>query len=148
MKISLHYIVCLTIKRNKNAKKSFRIRRMQNVNKVLQWIRYPIPNKKDLLNRLYNAKIFSKFDLKPGYWQIIIALEDRYKTAFTTPFGHYEWKVMPFRLKNASSEFQNIMNDIFNPYSSFSIVYIDNVLIFSESLEQHFNHLNIFFKSS
>jgi len=85
------------------------------LNKVLQWIRYPIPNKKDLLKRLYNAKLFSKFDMKSGFWQIQIAEQDRYKTAFTVPFGHYEWNVTPFGLKNAPSEFQRIMNDIFNP---------------------------------
>ena len=52
------------------------------LNKVLQWIRYPIPNKRDLLNRLYDATIFSKFDMKSGFWQIQIKEEDRYKTAF------------------------------------------------------------------
>ena len=66
------------------------------LNKVLQWIRYPIPNKRDLLNRLYNAKIFSKFDMKSRFWQIQIAEPDRYKTAFTNSFGHYEWNVMSF----------------------------------------------------
>ena len=75
------------------------------LNKVLQWIRYPIPNKKDLIQRIYNATIFSKFDMKSGFWQIQIKSEDRYKTAFTVPFGHYEWNVMPFGLKNAPSEF-------------------------------------------
>ena len=69
------------------------------LNKVLQWIRYPLPNKKDLLARVQAAKIFSKFDLKFGYWQIQIAKSERYKTAFTVPFGHYEWNVMPFGLK-------------------------------------------------
>ena len=87
------------------------------------------------------AKVFSKFDLKSGYWQIQIKEEDRYKTAFTVPFGHYEWNVMPFGLKNAPSEFQNIMNDIFNPFTSFIIVYIDDVLVFSKSIDQHFKHL-------
>ena len=60
------------------------------LNKVLQWIRYPIPNKRDLLNRHYDAKIFLKFDMKFGFWQIQITEVDRYKTAFTIPFGHYE----------------------------------------------------------
>ena len=60
------------------------------------------------------------------------------------PFGHYEWNVMPFGLKNAPNEFQNIMNDIFNPFSSHSIVYIDDVLIFSEFIEQHWKHLRSF----
>ena len=59
-------------------------------NKVLQWIRYLIPNKKDLIQRIYNATIFSKFDMKSGFWKIQIKPEDRYKTAFTVPFGHYE----------------------------------------------------------
>ena len=114
------------------------------LNKALQWIRYPLPNKRDLLNRLYSANIFSKFDMKSGFWQIQIKETDRYKTAFTVPFGHYEWNVMPFGLKNAPSEFQRIMNDIFNPYSSFSIVYIDDVLIFSKGIKEHFEHLKTF----
>ena len=114
------------------------------LNKVLKWIRYPIPNKKDLLDKLYKANIFSKFDLKSGYWQIQIDEKDRYKTAFTVPIGHYEWNVMPFGLKNAPSEFQNIMNDIFIPYSEFIIVYIDDILVFSKDIETHFKHLEIF----
>ena len=116
------------------------------LNKVLQWIRYPIPNKKDLIQRIYNTTIFSKFDIKYGFWQIQIKPEDRYKTTFTAPFGHYEWNVMPFSLKNAPSEFQNMMNEIFNEYTRFSIVYIDDVLIFSNSIEEHFKHLKIFQK--
>ena len=83
---------------------------------------YPIPSKRDLLNRLYNAKIFSKFDMKSGFCQIQITEKDRYKTTFTVPFGHYEWNVMPFGLKNVPPEFRNIMNDIFTPYISFIIV--------------------------
>ena len=72
--------------------------------------------------------------------------EDRYKTAFTIPFDYYEWNVMPFGLKNAPSKFQNIMNDIFNPHFQFIIVYIDDVLAFSNSLKKYFVHLEKFFK--
>jgi len=68
--------------------------------------------------------------MKSGFWQIQIDEKDRYKTAFTVPFGHYEWNVMPFGLKNAHREFQNIINDIFTLFTDFSIVYIDDVLIF------------------
>ena len=68
--------------------------------------------------------------MKSGFWQIQIHPKDRYKTAFIVPFGQYEWTVMPFGLKNAPSEFQRIMNDIYNPYSEFCIVYIDDVLVF------------------
>ena len=82
--------------------------------------------------------------MKSEFWQIQIIPEDRYKTAFTVTFGNYEWNVMPFGLRNAPSQFQNIMNDIFNDYTRFSIVYIDDVLIFSKSVEEHFQHLKIF----
>jgi len=82
--------------------------------------------------------------MKFGFWQIQIQESDRYKTTFTVPFGQYEWNVMPFGLKNAPSEFQKIMNDIFNPYSKFVIVYIDDVLIFSQNIDQHFKHIQIF----
>lgn len=67
------------------------------------------------------------------------------KTAFTVPFGQYEWNVMPFGIKNAPSEFKKIMNDIFNPFSKFIIVYNDDVLVFSTSVDQHFKHLKVFF---
>ena len=85
--------------------------------------------------------------MKSSFWQIQIQESDRYKTAFTVPFGQYEWNIMPFGLKNAPSEFQKIMNDIFDSFSNFIIVYIDDVLIFSQTIEQHFKHLQIFVKT-
>ena len=60
------------------------------------------------------------------------------------PFGHYEWNVMPFGLKNAPSEFQNIMNEIFNQFSNFIIICIDDVLVYSDFIERHWKHLNKF----
>ncbi|KAI8572029.1 hypothetical protein RHMOL_Rhmol01G0167300 [Rhododendron molle] len=133
---------------NKNAEKERGVPRLiinyKPLNAVLEWIRYPIPNKKDLISRLSKAVIFSKFDLKSDFWHIQLHPDDRYKTAFTTLFGHYEWNVMPFGLKNAPSEFQNITNDIFNPFSHFIIVYIDDVLVFSNSIDDHWKHLKSF----
>jgi len=82
--------------------------------------------------------------MKSGFWKIQMAEADHYQTTFTLPSGHYEWNVMAFGLKNAPSEFQNIMNDIFTPYTSFIIVYIDDVLVFSKSIDQHFKHLQTF----
>ena len=135
-------------KKKKNAKIERGVPRQvinyKPLNKVLEWVRYPIPNKRDLVNRLNKAVVFSKFDMKSGFWQVEIRESDRYKTAFTTPFGHYEWNVIPFGLKNVPSEFQNIMNETFNPFSSHSIVYIDDVLIYSKSIDQHWRHLNSF----
>ena len=97
-----------------------------------------------MLNRIHNAKIFSKFDMKSGFQQIQIKECDRYKTAVTVPFGQYEWNLMPFGLKNAPSKFQRIMNKIFNNYSNFIIVYIDDVLIFSPNIDQYFKHIRAF----
>ena len=82
--------------------------------------------------------------MKFGFWQFQITKSDCHKTAFIVPFGHYKWNVIPFELKNAPSEFQNIMNDIFTPYTSFIIVYIDDVLVFSKTTDLHFKHLQIF----
>ena len=64
--------------------------------KVLEWIRYLIPNKNDLVHRLSDAVVFSQFDMKSGFWQVQISENDKYKTTFTTSFRHYEWNVMPF----------------------------------------------------
>lgn len=100
------------------------------INKVLKWIGYPLPNKSNLIKRLHDTTIFSKFDMKWDYYQILVVEEDRHKTAFVVPFGHYEWNAMPKGLKNAPSEFQNIMNNIFYQYMKFLIVYLDDVLIF------------------
>jgi hypothetical protein len=91
--------------------------------------------------RISQANVFSKFDMKSGFWQIQIHEEDKYKIAFVTPFGHYEWNIMPFRLKNTPNEFQNIMNEIFDPIAHFSAVYIDDVLIFSKSIDEHWKYL-------
>jgi hypothetical protein len=68
--------------------------------------------------------------MKSGFWKIQIHLKNCHKTAFTIPFGQYEWKVMPFSLKNTPSKFQRIMNDILNAYSKFCTIYSDDVLIF------------------
>ena len=116
-------------------------------NNVFRWIRYLIPNQKDLLERLYGAKIFSKFHMKSSFQKIQIDEKDRYKTAFTIPFGHYEWNVKPFKLKNSPFESQRIMNDILNDYSESSIVYIHDVLTYSKILDQHFKHMKTFFNT-
>ncbi|XP_060211923.1 uncharacterized protein LOC132639494 [Lycium barbarum] len=87
----------------------------------------------------YVNKNAEKNEDLPGFWQVQVAEKDKYKTAFNVPFGQYEWNVMPFGLKNAPSKFQNIMNNIFNPYSNMSIVYIDDVFIFSENIDSHLN---------
>ena len=107
------------------------------LNKVFKWIKYPLPNKINLIKRIHDTTIFSKFDLKSRYYQIFAEEKDKYKTALVVPFGHCELNVMSQGLKNAPSEFQNIMNGIFYPYMRFSVVYLDDVLIFSKHINEH-----------
>ena len=114
------------------------------LNDCLAYDSYPLPKPSDLLAKIKKARIFSKFDLKSGFWQIQIREEDRYKTGFTVPRGHFEWNVMPFGLKNAPSVFQRMMDEVFKDCDTFIQTYIDDVLVFSENLDDHVKHLRIF----
>lgn len=111
------------------------------INSALADDTYPKPQKGDLIRRIAGAKIFSKFNLKAGFWQVAIAEKDKFKTTFSIPAGHYEWNVMHFGLKNAPSKFQKVMDIIFEPYFDWLILYIDDVLIFSKNIQEPFKNL-------
>jgi len=115
------------------------------LNDALLPIQYPLPNKELLLAKIANANVFSKFDLKSGFWKIGIIPTDRYKIAFTVPHGQYQWTVMPFGLKNAPSEFQKRMEDIFGGVE-YIIIYIDDLLVFSRDVNMHNVHLEQFYQ--
>jgi len=106
--------------------------------------KYPLPRIDDLLDVLHGKKVFSSLDLQAGYWQIALRPEDMKKTAFNTHFGHFEYKVMCFGLSNAPATFQSLMNDIFKDYlNKFVVIYLDDILIFSDTPEQHLQHLKL-----
>ena len=114
------------------------------LNKITIKNRYPLPRIDEILDRMGNKKIFSSLDLLDGYYQIAITPEDQHKTAFTMPFGHYEFKVLPQGLSNSPSTFMSMMNSIFSEYiNDFVVIYLDDVLIMSSTPEEHLIHLKL-----
>lgn len=104
--------------------------------------RCPLPLISETLDRLRTAKYFTKLDLKGAYNLIRIAEGDEWKTAFRTRYGHFEYTVMPFGLTNAPATFQAFLNDVLREFlDSFVVIYLDDILIYSETLEEHHEHV-------
>jgi len=116
----------------------------RQLNKVTIKNRYPLPRIDDLMDQLVGAEVFSKIDLRSGYHQIRVKAEDISKTAFRTRYGHYEYFVMPFGISNAPGVLMEYMNRIFHPFlDRFVVVFIDDILVYSKSEEEHAEHLRI-----
>ena len=116
----------------------------RGINKITIKNRYPLPLINELLDRLSHARVFTKLDIRNAYNRIRIASGDEWKTAFRTRYGHFEYLVMPFGLTNAPASFQSLINNTLREYLDvFAVVYLDDILIFSSSFEQHINHVRL-----
>jgi len=119
----------------------------RGVNSKTVFDAYGMPNVKDILYRIARAKIFSTFDLSKGFNQIPVHHDDRNKTAIFTPLGLMQFNVMPFGLKNAPAVFQRVMEDVLGDMlHKTAMVYIDDIIIFSETEEEHLQHLRTFYE--
>jgi hypothetical protein len=115
---------------------------------TLKKIAYQLPRITSLLEKVTKAKYFSKIDLVSGYWQVPVKSSNVPKTAFTTPYGSYEFKVMPFGLCGAASTFQYLMDNVFATindkvfkFADFVASYMDDTCIFSDTADEHFTHI-------
>ncbi|KAI0519572.1 hypothetical protein KFK09_007023 [Dendrobium nobile] len=116
----------------------------RDLNKVTIKNKYPLPRIDDLFDQLSGSSVFSKIDLRSGYYQVKVKEADVVKTAFSTRYGHYEFLVMPFGVTNASAIFMDLMNRVFREYlDQFVIVFIDDILVYSASEDEHARHLSI-----
>ena len=112
----------------------------RKINAVTRRDVYPLPRIDEILSTLTGAKIFSLVDMKSGYFQCSVAPEDKYKTAFTTQFGLFQWKVMPMGMCNSSSTFQRLMDLLMAGLTWHGVlIYIDDLLIYGNSFDQHFD---------
>ena len=120
----------------------------RHLNSVTKVDTYPLPRIDDLLDQLGKSKYFSTLDLASGYWQIPVHPDSQEKTAFVTTRGLFEFRVMPFGLRNAPAVFQRLMERVLtglNPEDGpdFVDAYIDDVLVFSQTLDEHLHHLSL-----
>lgn len=107
----------------------------------------PLPHVDMIFDQLHGTKVVSRLDLRSGYWQVRVAEDSIHKTAFKTRYGLYEYTVLPFGLCNAPATFTRMMNDIFRPFlDQFVQVFIDDILVYSDSVESHLQHLRAVFE--
>ncbi|GKA20839.1 putative reverse transcriptase domain-containing protein, partial [Tanacetum coccineum] len=116
----------------------------RELNKLTVKNRYPLPRIDDLFDQLQGSQFFSKIDLRSGYHQLRVYEDDIPKTTFRTRYGHFEFTVMPFGLTNEPAIFMDLMNRVCRPYlDKFVIVFIDDILIYSKTQEEHVEHLRL-----
>ena len=116
----------------------------RQLNRVTIKNQYPLPRIDDLFDQLRGARVYSMIDLRTSYHQLRVRDTDIPKTAFRTRYGHYKFTVMPFGLTNAPAAFMDLMHRVFQPYlDQFFVVFVDDILIYSQSEWEHEYHLRI-----
>lgn len=119
----------------------------RKLNKIIIPESQPFPTITDIIDKVVNCKYFAVLDINSAFWGISLKKEDREKTSFITNYGKFQFKVLPFGLKNAPAIFQRILSGIIrrNNLDEFCINYIDDILIFSKNWDEHIQHIERFF---
>ena len=116
----------------------------RQLNRVTIKNRYPLPRIDDLFDQLRGARVYSKIDLCTEYHQLRVREIDIPKTAFRTRYGHFEFTMMSFGLTNSPAAFMDFMHRVFHPYlDRFVVVFVDDILIYSETEEDHEDHWRV-----
>src|SRR3954466_2442949 len=133
---------CLFVKKKDGTSRL--VQDYRGINKKTIKNKYPLPRINDLFEQLNGARVFSKLDLKMGCHQIRVREEDIPKTAFSTRYGLYEFKVMTFGFSNTPSTFMRAMNFLFQEWLDvFVLLYLDDILVYSKSEVEHEEHLRL-----
>ena len=134
--------VTLAFKKEDNRKTRLCID-FRELNKIVIPESQPFPRIEDLVTKMSNCEWYSSLDINSAFWSISIREKDRRKTAFVTQNGHYQWKRLPFGLKTSPAIFQRILTNIIrrNGLQNFCANYMDDVIVFSKSLDEHILHL-------
>ncbi|KAK5862983.1 hypothetical protein PBY51_000047 [Eleginops maclovinus] len=119
----------------------------RRVNEVSKFDAYPMPRVDELLDRLGTARFYTTLDLTKGYWQIPLSPESKEKTAFSTPYGLYQFVTLPFGLFGAPATFQRLMDRVLRPHSAYAAAYLDDVIIHSETWGQHMQQVGAVLES-
>lgn len=140
--------VTLAYKREENKRSRLCID-FRDLNKIVVPQSQPFPLIEDLMVKTRDCKFFSTLDLNSAFWSIPLRVNDRYKTAFVTQEGHFQWTCLPFGLKTSPAIFQRIMCNIIRKHKlgEFTVSYIDDILLFSKSFSDHIVHLAKLFQA-
>ena len=140
--------VTLAFKKEENKKSRLCID-FRDLNKIVVPEAQPFPIIEDLITKTRNCNFYSTLDINSAFWSIPLRIEDRKKTGFVTQEGHFQWTCLPFGLKTAPAIFQRILSNILRKYrlTDFAVNYIDDILIFSKSFDEHIHHLTQLFEA-
>ena len=115
---------------------------LRAINKVCQFDPYEMPRIDDILDQVSNSEFITTFDLTKGFYQVTLDPESRPKTAFVSPFGQFQYTVLPFGLQNSSSTFMRLVDQVLSGCHDFAKAYIDDICIYSNSWSEHLKHID------